>query len=252
MRSLIQLKRRNELDNLVTGNELTEKHGLKDIDLFHLVQRGDLMPRDWIGGAISRPDCRTDEYLHGLKLKRDLLENELIKLSNEPNDFLSGYRVGGILGDKSSFLHEIKKIDEELARYKDRRRDPYDWKNYRLPTDKIEASVVLKLICEATYRKDEIEKTNGGEGIKRKNVSKNIVIDNSGRNNLLPSQRHKQTTRDVAEKLWKEDPSITIAGMAHRDEINALHEGKTYAEKTIRKWIKDLCPNRSPGRRPNA
>ena len=28
-------------------------------------------------------------------------------------------------------------------------------------------------------------------------------------------------------------------------------EGKIYAEKTIRNWIKELCPNRSPGRRPN-
>jgi hypothetical protein len=66
---------------------------------------------------------------------------------------------------------------------------------------------------------------------------------------LRPNQLHKLKCREVAQKIWKEDPSITIADMIHKDEINEVCDGKVYTEKTIRNWIKDLCPDRSPGRR---
>ena len=65
-----------------------------------------------------------------------------------------------------------------------------------------------------------------------------------------PDQRHRLQCRKVAKKLWEDDPSITIADMIINDEIAEACEGKTYAENTIRNWIKDLCPNRKPGRRP--
>lgn len=69
---------------------------------------------------------------------------------------------------------------------------------------------------------------------------------------LRPNQRHKITVREVAAELWEKDPDITIGGyngMIFRDEINEVCEGNVYAEKTLRNWIKDLCPNRKPGRR---
>lgn len=65
-----------------------------------------------------------------------------------------------------------------------------------------------------------------------------------------PSQIHKERCRAAAKELWKENPEITIADMAVRDEITEACDGKLYIEKTIRDWIKDLCPDRSPGRRP--
>jgi hypothetical protein len=37
--------------------------------------------------------------------------------------------------------------------------------------------------------------------------------------------------------------------MIWKDKINEVFEGRVYKEKTIRNWIKDLCPDRSPGRR---
>ena len=67
---------------------------------------------------------------------------------------------------------------------------------------------------------------------------------------LRPSQRHKLQCRIIAEEVWKDNPDTTIEDMAQRDEINEVFEGKVYADKTIRNWIKDLCPNRLPGRRP--
>ena len=67
---------------------------------------------------------------------------------------------------------------------------------------------------------------------------------------LRPSQIHKIKCRELAQKLWEENPTITIIDMAYKDEINDLFDGRSYADKTIRNWIKDLCPDRSPGRRP--
>jgi hypothetical protein len=64
------------------------------------------------------------------------------------------------------------------------------------------------------------------------------------------SQEHKERCRTEARILWEKDPSITIEDMANRDEINQAFDGKVYQPKTIREWIKDLCSNRNPGRRP--
>jgi hypothetical protein len=69
---------------------------------------------------------------------------------------------------------------------------------------------------------------------------------------LRPSQRHKMECRKVAERLWKENPNMTIAQMCNHSDIKRTFDGKRYLEKTIRDWIKDLCPNRRAGRRPKA
>jgi hypothetical protein len=62
---------------------------------------------------------------------------------------------------------------------------------------------------------------------------------------------HRERCRAIAQMLWDQDPKITIADMIHRDEINKYGcEEKLYSEKTLRTWINDLAPDRSPGRRP--
>jgi hypothetical protein len=68
---------------------------------------------------------------------------------------------------------------------------------------------------------------------------------------LRPSQKHRVRCRAIAELIWKSKPDTTIADMAINNEITGIAcEGKLYGENTIRDWIKDLCPNRAPGRRP--
>lgn len=65
----------------------------------------------------------------------------------------------------------------------------------------------------------------------------------------------KEKVREKADELWnKKNQPIPIAEMVLRDELNKITEdicGKIFTEKTLRDWIKDLCPNRKPGRRPN-
>jgi hypothetical protein len=62
----------------------------------------------------------------------------------------------------------------------------------------------------------------------------------------------KEECREIAARIWDEE-KITIAEMCKRPEIKAVafkKNGKPYKEMTIRKWIRDLSPDRSPGRRP--
>ena len=67
---------------------------------------------------------------------------------------------------------------------------------------------------------------------------------------LRPCQKHKLASIDVAVKFWEENPPMTIQAISDSQEIINVCEGRMYREKTIRNWIKDYCPNRKPGRRP--
>jgi hypothetical protein len=69
---------------------------------------------------------------------------------------------------------------------------------------------------------------------------------------LRPSQKAKNECRIIAKKIWEKDPKITIANMINHKELlphTIKKDGNFYTEKTVRNWIKDLCPDRSRGRR---
>jgi hypothetical protein len=66
------------------------------------------------------------------------------------------------------------------------------------------------------------------------------------------NQRHKERCRAVAACIWKREPHLTIEDIIQHDDINDIAcENRIYSAKTLREWIKDLCPNRQPGRRPS-
>lgn len=68
---------------------------------------------------------------------------------------------------------------------------------------------------------------------------------------LRKEQEHRERCRGIAAMEWSKNDSRTIEDMAQSDEIvNFGCEGKVYDINTVRDWIKDLCPNRTPGRRP--
>ncbi len=95
------------------------------------------------------------------------------------------------------------------------------------------------------------------EEIDRKLEKINAKIDAGSSGNgqiepkkLLPCQRHRKAVQDIAEKIWSKEPDLTIVDMSKRSEIIHACEKKIYSERTLRKWMKELCPNRNPGRRP--
>jgi hypothetical protein len=73
-------------------------------------------------------------------------------------------------------------------------------------------------------------------------------------NNPLKKKRsssiHRDAVRDSAKTKWEKDESLTIRDVIDSDDINAATSPVIYNEKTLRDWVKDLAPNRKPGRRP--
>ncbi|MCK9228810.1 MAG: hypothetical protein M0P30_13635 [Syntrophorhabdaceae bacterium] len=63
------------------------------------------------------------------------------------------------------------------------------------------------------------------------------------------NQRHKLKVREAAQSLWQKHPGWTIQKLIDSDEINAITTPRVYTERTLRDWIKDLAPDRRPGRR---
>lgn len=62
----------------------------------------------------------------------------------------------------------------------------------------------------------------------------------------------KQRCRVVAQILWERDPTATVPDLYRSDWMQRIAcAGKPPTEKTLREWIKDLNPNRAPGRRPS-
>jgi len=69
---------------------------------------------------------------------------------------------------------------------------------------------------------------------------------------LRPNQKAKIESRKAAKRLWNENPQLTIAAAINHPDIIKVtikSNGNYYLENTVRNWIKDLCPNRSAGRR---
>lgn len=63
----------------------------------------------------------------------------------------------------------------------------------------------------------------------------------------------REKCREIAKRLWANNPTITIREMTEQDDVienSKKINGQLFNEDTIRSWINDLCPNRSPGRPP--
>ncbi len=62
-------------------------------------------------------------------------------------------------------------------------------------------------------------------------------------------KKTKDEIRKTAKRLWKKDSSITKVDMSMCDEISLISDACEVRPETIQEWIKDLNPNRKPGRR---
>lgn len=69
---------------------------------------------------------------------------------------------------------------------------------------------------------------------------------------LTSRQRHREEARAVAQRIWALEPSITIEEMSKRQGIatNAQERSRGVTQDTLKNWIRDLAPDRKPGRRP--
>lgn len=244
------------MSEFFSGKELMEKWGLRDFELFRFVSEGKLRPCDSIGQLIAHPYYRDSErmtYLRSIVSFEDtesLSSTKNIKTEDEGNLPASGLLafLEGLNAVGKGFM-EMQKASELLnAEYAS---DKFPgWYKSTLPTDEKQAKGILKVVVESLYHNNDLIAVDAESGVNTGNVIESSNTSGSKNKKLRSNQIHKTLCREIAKKLWDEDPSITIADMIWGNEIAEACDGKDYAERTLRNWIKDLCPNRSPGRRP--
>jgi hypothetical protein len=247
----------------ISGKELLARYGLRSFELFDLV-RGGLQPFDAETGQPVFPPEKIERSnsLKHWQMKFEIAEDKLENLAllkgayeNQMRDMPMG-RTGDYNGLIEEFDEEKekKKLKDEIANAKkqiDRiigesspLEDP-SWKASSLPDSIKERKEIVNQLTQAIYRWDEVHKLpglgdiSGGEGEGRKKKKK-----------LRPSQKHRENCRKVAKRIWAKDPNITIKAMIVKEEILQACGWSTYTPKTLRNWVKDLAPNRKPGRRP--
>lgn len=113
-----------------------------------------------------------------------------------------------------------------------------------LPLD--EQKLAMNVLWFKPEDVEKMEKEHPDVQIDRKKYDNETFVSKK----LRLCQSHRIECRAIAKKIWETDSSKTIADMIHEDDINRIFKGRVYSEKTIRNRIKDLCPNRIPGRRP--
>ena len=87
---------------------------------------------------------------------------------------------------------------------------------------------------------------------KEKAVGEVLAESNKVEKKPTKHQKYKKLFRDCAAKLWETDTKRTIVSVVADPELNSIQATlgmKKYKLRTIYGYIKDLCPNRKPGRR---
>jgi len=72
---------------------------------------------------------------------------------------------------------------------------------------------------------------------------------------LTPLQIVKQSCQAKAQQLWKKKPHLTIEALIHDPAFLSCFDGTSIdrrESRTLRDWVKEFCPDRTPGRRPNS
>lgn len=118
------------------------------------------------------------------------------------------------------------------------------WKDLDLGPAQQEA--LMERLLDVWYPLDQAEAILGAKSQKQ-----SVAATKSQEAKSYPA-KIRDEARTKAQVLWGKDPAITIADMAykHLTDVALMKNGSVYSDITIRKWIKDLCPDRNPGRRP--
>jgi hypothetical protein len=238
------------MSNFITGKDLLQRWKIVSFELFEYVSAGKLQPLDPIGHLLPHLDYPSKADLKQLKSTLQMLEksapqsqNLLLDINDhkQPDwlDVLAVLSATMVVAGSEWTIRNHIRFKEALSR------DHLGWKCCPMPQDKKEATRLLDLLTESLYRMDDVSKIEA-ERRQTRLIGEGSQLLGKGQR---PSQIHKMKVRAIAAELWKQKPSITIADMIFRNETALACDNRTYTEKTLRQWIKDLCPNRFPGRR---
>ena len=201
-----------------SGQEHIDEMGIKDFEFFKGFVKKGAKPSDNLGRPLNPSDVIKDVSNY-----HDLIDKASTMTDDDP--------------EANEVKTKIKNTTESINASQD-----VDWNDFELPASETEAEAILTALKGSLYHQKEIDKLKSSAGIRPERA-------------LTHDQRCKIECRKVAERLWAEDRHITIRAMSQeRQEIldvSIKKDGTHYLEATVRNWIKDLCPDRSAGRRPD-
>jgi hypothetical protein len=227
-----------EMPVLIQGNQFISQVQITDSDLVQGCITKSLTPHNVQGQSI-RPADVVLQYMAGL-------EQELSRLDEE------AWNQAGMEREKI-IANQMEPLEERLKGCKVYLQSIQNanWDAFELPKDRdLEASFV-KILIDSHYYMEEVNRFVAGNTKSDEEAKPPSAKPKLSRS--IHAQECSKKCREIAKRLWERQPDFTIAGMINRSEMvrqARQPDGKPYSEMTIRNWIRDLCPNRKPGRRP--
>ena len=222
----------------IDGGQLMALFKITDSDLVKKCISQNLIPYNDQGKPV-RPIDIAIQQIEGL-------EQELSQLDEAAWDLKGSER-------EKIIENQIQPLEERLqsCRLYLRSIENLSWDGFELPQENELAVCFINRLVGSNYRAEDVDrlfKEHTEPPEKRKSSEAKPKLYRS-----MPSQERIKKCREIAKQIWNQQPDLTIAGMINRNEIirqTKRPDGSTYSEMTVRSWIRDLCPNPKPGRRP--
>jgi hypothetical protein len=125
----------------------------------------------------------------------------------------------------------------------------YTWAEFGLPHDYELASNFIETLANSLYLKEEVTRFLPWSVKSYRSLQAKMSQPKTPK--LTHSQKCKLNCRKIARRLWEQDPLLSITEMTKHPEIIESSQklnGLRVAEKTVRNWIRCLCPNRKSGK----
>lgn len=231
------------MSSWILGSAIAADLGLQDFEFAREFVAKGLQPHNGQGQPYMPPEV-VNQFIQGLEL--ELAEHEDTAWN------LFGYDRDKII---ANHVDPLQKRIQGYRLYLESLNGA-GWNGFELPQDQDLARRFIQVLLNSYYHRESVYKLLppqpepgfDQEPVNSAQMAAQVEKPAKPRK-LTREQRHKIDCRAVAQKIWAESPETTIEGMIRGDEVSTVCEGIAYGEKTIRNWIKDLCPNRKPGRR---
>ena len=215
----------------ILGSEIAASLVLLDFEFARECVSKGLQPHDGQGQPY-RPADVVQQFIAGL-------EYELAQ-----HDDLAWNLVG--FDREEMIANQIKPLQKRIQDHQVylRSLDGAGWEGFEFPQDQDLSAHFIVVLLNSLYLKADVEKFQSAPA--EPAVAAPIQAPANPRK-LRPEQNHRLACRAVAERLCEENPNMRSHEMVLKDEIANACEGKVYGEKTIKRWVKDICQNRRPG-----
>jgi hypothetical protein len=227
-----------EMPVSIPGSQFISTVQMTDFELIQGCITKGLTPHNDQGQPI-RPADIVLQHIAGL-------EQELSRLDE------AAWNLTGVEREKI-IANQIDPLDKRLQSCKLYLRsiENMNWDEFELPEERDLEAYFVSGLMNSHYHAEEVVRFFPGHTESPEERKPPSVESKPSRS--VHAQECSKKCREIAKRIWDRQPDFTIAGMINRSEMVCQArqlDGSHYSEMTVRNWIRDLCPNRKPGRRP--